>query len=93
MPLTKLHVINVCKQGQGSAECRYLEEDGVLFPGTYQCLKSSPHKKIIDEEVEHYQKRHRQRKNDDVPMGDNCKGYPVLRHKSVGYDQKSLDKT
>jgi hypothetical protein len=39
--------------------------------------------------VESYQRRHRQKKSDDVPIADNCKGYPVLRHKNVGYDQKN----
>jgi len=89
MPLTRLHVINVCKLGKKHQECRYLEEDDALQPGTYQCLKLSPHRKIIYEEVESYQRRHRQKKSDDVPIADNCKGYPVLRHKNVGYDQKN----
>lgn len=30
MPLTRLHVINVCKLGEKHQECRYLEEDDSL---------------------------------------------------------------
>ena len=88
MPLTKLHVINVCKIGQKENQCRYLEEDAVQA-GVFSCLKLSPHRKIIDEEVAAYTKKHRSRNNDDMPVADNCKGYPVLRHKQVGYDKKS----
>lgn len=91
MPLSKLHVINVCKFGAKQGECRYLEEDAVQ-PNVYNCLKLSPHRKIIDEEVEQYSRKARyggKRYIDDMPVGDNCKGYPVLRHKTVGYDQQT----
>ena len=90
MPLTKLHVINVCKKDQGCDECRYLEEDHLVV-GVHQCLKLSPQRHIVDEEVENHikNKKHSNRKIIDSPMGDNCKGYPILRHKQVGYDKKT----
>ena len=90
MPLTRLHVINVCKKNGGDQECRYLSEDE-LQAGVFQCMKLSPQKKIIDEEVERYFKKKKlyNRHDEDYPLGDNCKGYPVLRYKQVGYDQKN----
>lgn len=90
MPLTRLHVINVCKKDDGANECRYLSEDEIK-PGVFQCKKLSPEKAIIDEEVEIYLKRKRNygRKDTDYSLGDNCKGYPVLRYKEVGYDKKN----
>lgn len=90
MPLTKLHVINVCKKDNGQEECRYLSEDQ-LQAGVYQCMKLSPQKDIIDEEVERYHKKKRlyTKHDENYPLGDNCKGYPVLRYKQVGYDKKN----
>jgi hypothetical protein len=90
MPLSKLHVINVCKKDNGKNECRYLSEDEIK-DGVFQCKKLSPEKIIIDEEVDEYLRRKRNygRNENDYSLGDNCKGYPVLRHKEVGYDKKN----
>ena len=88
MPLTKLHVINICKKDQGSDRCRYLEEDQ-LYVGIYQCLKLSSQRNAVDEEVEDLKKnsRYMSRNSNNTAVGDNCKGYPTLRYKQVGYDK------
>lgn len=85
MPLSQLQVIHVCKKSEGFDTCRYLSED-VIKLGAYQCLKLTGQKKIIDDAVEGYLSGS---KNDgsSMPISDNCKGYPVLHHAVVGYDQ------
>ena len=85
MPLTQLQIVHVCKINSDSNDtCRYLSEDS-LNTTVYQCLKLTGQKKFIDESVDDYLKR--QVYNDDkVPLGNNCQGYPVMRHKQVGYD-------
>jgi hypothetical protein len=85
MPLTKLHVINICKPTDGQT-CRYLSEDE-FQANIYFCLKKTSRKTVIDEMVEKSKKINKDIK--DLPIGDNCKGYPLLRHVEVGYDKKS----
>lgn len=86
MPLSKLHVINVCKLNEDE-ECKYLEED-YLEDGVFNCLKLSSHKNTVDKITE----TNRQNKKFEVrtKSADNCKGYPLFRHKICGYDQKDV---
>ena len=85
MPLSKLHVINVCKFGEDN-ECKYLEED-VIQPNVFNCLKLSSNRVTIDKI--HEATKNKIGKNGVIAKsGDNCKGYPLLLHKIVGYDQK-----
>ena len=85
MPLSKLQVINVCQPKDGVV-CRYLSEDE-FDSDIYFCLKKTSRKSVIDEMVE---KSTKGKKNtSDMPIGDNCKGYPLLRHVEVGYDKKN----
>jgi hypothetical protein len=42
---------------------------------------------VIDEMVEKSTKG--KKDTSDMPIGDNCKGYPLLRHVEVGYDKKN----
>jgi hypothetical protein len=85
MPLSKLQVINVC-QPKGEVVCRYLSEDE-FDPNIYFCLKKTSRKSVIDEMVEKSTKG--KKDTSDMPIGDNCKGYPLLRHVEVGYDKKN----
>lgn len=88
MPLSYQHVLHVCKLNCGKEECRYLNEDE-LTRNNFQCMKLSPQKESIDESVEYAKNNKEQKKKyETYGFGDNCKGYPVLRHKIVGYDQK-----
>ena len=50
----------------------------------YHCLKKSQFKEEIDEETEEGIKIGLK-----IPRGDNCKGYPIFIHLSVGYDSKN----
>lgn len=84
MPLSKLHIVNVCQLGTNQ-ECRYLEED-TLEDGVFNCLKLSSQKKTVDKITETNKKDRKY--GGDTKTGDNCKGYPVFRHKICGYDQK-----
>lgn len=85
MPLSDLHVINVCHK-KDAPVCRYLSEDE-FNSGKYYCLKKTKRKNVIDEMIE---KKKLAKKNlDNMPVGDNCPGYPLLRHVTVGYDIKN----
>jgi hypothetical protein len=61
-----------------------LSED-VIKNASYQCLKLTGQKKIIDDAVADYLSGS---KNDGnpLPIADNCAGYPVLHHAVVGFD-------
>jgi hypothetical protein len=91
MALTKKQLENVCYISGGHLQCRYLDEDfndkGEIVN---VCKKHSPEKKIIDEEVNdfiNYQKKIGKTVMDErFPVGDNCKGYIVLKSKLQGYD-------
>ena len=84
MPLSDLQVLHVCKTSNSTkSPCRYLSEDDII-QGAYQCLKLSAQKQFIDEAVSNYM--HTNKFEDDVPVGDNCPGYPILRHALVGFD-------
>jgi hypothetical protein len=85
MPLSPLHLVNVCKDGKGSESCRYLSEDEIDSSKFY-CLKQTSRRQVIDEMIEKAKtsKSHLV----DMPTGDNCSGYPFLRHVLVGYDHK-----
>lgn len=73
-----------------SSTCRYCatDEDD---PNKYFCAKKSKDKDQIDAEIndeidamksqglDPYKQNH--------PLGDNCPGYPILKHIIQGYDQ------
>lgn len=86
MPLSKLHVINVCKLNLDE-ECKYLEED-YLEDGVFNCLKLSSHKNTVDRLTDKNGKNKTAESN--MKYGDNCQGYPLFRHKICGYDQKDV---
>jgi hypothetical protein len=82
MPLSLGQVYDICQATDPDGKCcRYLSQDG---HGTdYHCLKKSQFKKEIDEETEESVA-----KGLRVSRGDNCEGYPVFIHLTVGYDIK-----
>lgn len=69
--------------------CRYLSQDETDYTKWY-CLKRSSKANDIDVELDDFvreaRKKGRDPRNDNVPLGDNCSGYPVLRHILQGYD-------
>ena len=56
-------------------------------------MKMSAKAKKIDDEIDAYaESMNLKGKNiyaDNLPLGDNCGGYPMLRHIEQGYDQKN----
>lgn len=94
MALTQKQLQDVCFLWGGSNQCRYLDEDqddkGTVV---HVCRKMSPNKQIIDEEVDEFYQDVNKNGQDPlkqgVPLGDNCRGYIVLKAKLQGYDVKS----
>ncbi len=92
MALSKNQVQHICLPNAGYQTCRYLSPDNTGYPIKYHCLRQTPQKKIIDEEVNDHLKQLKVKnlsyKNQNVPVGDNCSGYPLLRIIEQGYDIK-----
>jgi hypothetical protein len=91
MTLTRNQLQNVCLLYAGtSKQCRYLRQDDKSWD-KWHCLK---HKKIekakIDVKIEDWLKECKKKGQDPhsqgVPLGDNCTGYPILKHIDQGYD-------
>ena len=92
MSLSKGQVSDVCLLGQGTQQCRYLAEDDV-DRNMFYCLKKSKDKKDkIDVEVSSLVKDLKRRGKDidaqNIPVGNNCGGYIILKHVEQGYDVK-----
>lgn len=70
--------------------CRYLIQDDIDAK-VYYCLKASGKSKQIDEEIDLYlekmKKMGKDPLQDNLPLGDNCKGYPFMRYIEQGYDK------
>lgn len=95
MAITKKHLKDFCCLGEGNLQCRYLDEDlddaGNVI---YLCKKLSPDQKIIDAELVDFQNSIKKSGQDpfeaskNVPLGNNCNGFIVLKTKQQGYDVK-----
>lgn len=90
--LSRNHLLDVCLVNQNShIKCRYLAEDENDL-GKFYCLKKSIRAKEIDLEVNDFlldlKRRGRTPDQENVPIGNNCGGYVLLRHKEQGYDKK-----
>lgn len=89
--LSRNHLKDVCLfDSNNHKKCRYLAEDE-NDPGKYYCLKKSSKAKDIDIEVQDFliemQLKGKDPKKQNVPIGNNCSGYIILRHKEQGYDK------
>lgn len=71
-------------------KCRYLSQDENDYSKFY-CLKKTARANEIDVELDDFirdaRKKGKDPKKENVPLGDNCKGYPLLRHLEQGYDK------
>jgi hypothetical protein len=88
MSLTQEHVVDICLLHEGSRCCRYLMpcDDN---PGQFNCLKHKKElKSKIDKLVKEEKIKPQPNPNQILPLGDNCQGYPVLKHISQGYNVK-----
>lgn len=89
--LSQKHLKDVCLIGDNTyRKCRYLAEDENDV-NKYYCLKKSSKAKDIDIEVQDFlmemQRKGKDPKKEITPIGNNCSGYLVLRHKEQGYDK------
>lgn len=79
MTLTNKHLKDVCLLHHHDVRlvCRYLRNDELDHKKWYcQKLQSQ-----IKESIDNYTAS-----RSDTPMGDNCSGYPLLKHVPQGYD-------
>ena len=87
MTITAKHLRDICLLGSqdNSLTCRYLKNDE-LEEGKWYCQKLQPLvKKKIDKEVSEMKKH----KGNKPFSGDNCEGFPLLKHVQQGYDVTS----
>jgi len=81
---------DICMVDNNSSErCRYLTTDENEF-GKFYCMKLSSRRQQIDQEVEEYlveMRRLGRDPNHNLPLGDNCQGYPLFRNIEQGYDK------
>lgn len=87
--LSNKHVQDICGLGLGRNECRYLDCDA---SGKFHCLKLRPLKKDIDNKINDVFNDLNQRINlansgVDIPLGNNCQGYPHMNTIEQGYDK------
>jgi len=89
MPLSSKHIHSICLYGNGGRQCRYLDDDE-LDSTNFHCLKLS-NKDKIDKNIKTWIKTEKDKGKDPLaqghPLGDNCDGYPILRHLIQGFDQ------
>ena len=89
--LSKNQLDNVCLLGQGCDCCRYLDQDELDYSKFY-CLKLiQAYKKKTDDKVSDFLDNCKKIKLDPykqntIPFGDNCPGYPYLKNVQQGYD-------
>lgn len=88
--LTKSQLRDVCLATVSDhRQCRYLGQDD-MDPTVFVCLKLSARRAEIDEQVEEDLRKMKQKginpTSQQMPLGDNCEGYPVLRYVKQGYD-------
>ncbi len=85
MTISARPLIDICLLGcqDRSKTCRYLKNDE-LEEGKWYCQKLQPQAKArIDVTIESFVRRSHMTV---VSTGDNCEGYPVLKHIQQGYD-------
>lgn len=91
MALSLKQLKDVCCLNGGHKQCSYLDED-VNDKGfrVHVCKKLSPDQQIIDDEIVDFLNEMKKTGQDpnkqSVPLGNNCKGYIVLKNKLQGYD-------
>lgn len=86
MALTIRHLGEVCllHHPDPTKTCRYLVNDE-LDPNKWYCQKLRPDaKRQIDDGISASNRKSRIRAG--VPSGDNCEGYPLLKHMPQGFD-------
>jgi hypothetical protein len=83
--LSQKQLCNVCLMGKRNCKtCRYLYNDDVHYQKWYCSKLLSVKKKKIDDAVADFLRECKKQgvdpKSKAVPLGDNCQGFPVLKH-------------
>jgi hypothetical protein len=91
MVLSKTHLKDICLLNKKSRQCRYLDGDeNDKGEHVYVCRKLTSEGKAIDDELDDYLVELKKNKTDpdskDVPLANNCTGYPALPNVKQGYD-------
>ncbi len=91
MPLSLKQLTDVCMAYSSDyRKCRYLAQDDSDLSKWY-CLKKSSKRVFIDDETSDFLKELKKKgldaKRQGIPLGDNCNGYPILKHIEQGYDK------
>jgi hypothetical protein len=91
MPLSLKQLQDVCLLYSGNYKrCRYLAQDDTDSTKWY-CLKKSSKRSDIDDETYEFLKELKKKGLDaskqGIPLGDNCDGFPILKHIDQGYDK------
>lgn len=93
--LSKKHLNDICLlggiNGKPFRQCRYLAQDDKDW-GVYYCVKHKKAEKAkIDKKIAQFLQECAQNKKDprqeNCPVGNNCDGYPILKHVEQGYDK------
>lgn len=89
MTLTNRHLGEVCllHNPDPTKTCRYLLNDE-LDPDKWYCQKLRPDAKIYADILISSNSR-KSKVRLGMPSGDNCEGYPVLKHIDQGFDVPS----
>lgn len=89
MPLSQKQLTDICLLHDNThKKCRYLAQDDNDW-SKYYCLKKTTAKKNeIDVETDDFLRDMRKKGKDpykeNVPLGDNCEGYPILKYIEQG---------
>lgn len=90
MALSNKQLKDVCLLWGNAKQCIYLDEDNDDGNRVNVCKKLSVFKSIIDGEVMEFLNEMKKSGQDPafqgVPLGNNCRGYIVLKVKEQGYD-------
>lgn len=74
---------------QNSSRCRYISQDET-DEKKYYCLKNTSKASSVDKNLDDLiydlKRRNKDPHKENIAMGDNCQGYPFLRHILQGYD-------
>lgn len=89
--LTRAQLEHVCLLYQDAKQCRYLKDDITYNAVIWVCCKhNSALKKEADyfaeEAIKEFKAQGSDPNSGDIPLGDNCSGYPILKYLKQGYD-------
>ena len=88
MTLSARHLKDICllDSTDKNKTCRYLRNDE-LDENKWYCQKLQQHiKSKIDKNIMAMKRRVSGSLSINMPSGDNCSGYPLLKHVVQGYD-------